>query len=757
MSIIQTDTQRCRSCYACVRHCPVKAIRVTPEGTDSIPGLCIGCGRCLQVCSRRARSAPNALKRCRRLLKHKEPMAAIVAPSFPAYMTDIRPGQMVSALHELGFQTVVEGAHGVDLLAEQLAAAGYAHANGPATIIGHCPAAVSLLERHFPQLLRNLAPYVSPLVATARALRATHGGPLRIVTISSCFAAKLEALDDQIQDTIDAALTFSEIAELFEDDGITPTRLPESPFDGPPTKTGGLFPISGGAMTTLLPDVSHGTGDVLSAEGTRNALEVLRDLAAGRIKPSLVDLRLCRGGCLGPCDPGSRLSPFARAQQIRLYVRQNEHGKPHTSPVPSGAAPDLRRTFSNRQPPQDHPAGESIRRVLHSTDKFTSADELNCGACGYRSCREHAAAVCRNLAVEDMCLPFFVKRLKADQSHLQRAAQLARYQEGTEAVAKDGLLPWILDPVQEVAAGDQNVLIRGEIGTGKTTAAGAIHRHGPRSDQPFATLNCSGMDDRLLMIKLFGNCADKDRRQGLLELTDGGTLLLEEIGDTGPGVQKQLLEYLERRAAQPTNNGGQSTNDVRLIVTSRRELEQGVRDGWFNGDLFYRLSRCTIFLPPLRHRSEALHGLALQKIRRIARGLNKNVPGIAPSAMQALQRYPWPGNMRELAAVLERAVILSENDEMLRPGYLCLPPADTPDTTGATGTNGSSDFRARRGHQMEMIERHLLERYLRETSGNVSAAARRANLPRRTFYRLMERYGINRREFVTRQHPGKTT
>ncbi|MDY0263269.1 [Fe-Fe] hydrogenase large subunit C-terminal domain-containing protein [Syntrophotalea acetylenica] len=746
--MIQTDIQRCRSCFACLRHCPVKAVRVTPQGTDTDAGRCIGCGRCLQVCSQQARRAPNSLNRCQRLLRHKEPMAAILAPSFPAYIGDMRPGQLVSGLHRLGFQLVVEGAWGVELAARAIAAGLRTVSTAP-RILSHCPAIVALVERHFPQLLRNLSPCVSPLVAAARALRATHAGPLRIVTISSCFAAKIEAADDQFQDVIDGALTFAEIGELFETAGITPTRLPETVFDQPHARSGRRFALSGGAPTSLLPRDYAEQGEMLSTEGYQNAREVLLDLAAGRIRPGIVDLRLCRGGCLGACDPGSRLSAFARGRLVEQFARQHDNG-PRPEPDAASAKVNLKRTFSNRQTRQEHPSGESIRRVLQSTDKFSQRDELNCGACGYRTCREHATAVCRSLAREDMCLPYFVKRLKAEQARLQKSAQLAQ-QAAEEVMPGDDLLArQLLDLVQEVAPGDKTILLRGEMGTGKKTAARTIHRYSRRAEQPLATLSCSGLDQQQLLIELFGSRHASDFRQGLLELAAGGTLLLEEIGDAGQKVQDALLEFLNHGSIMPVGAKIRLPVDVRLIVTSRRDLEQGVKEGWFSSDLYYRLCLCTLTLPPLRNRPQALQELAEQLLRRSGRRLNRNPAAIDAPAMEALCRYAWPGNILELAAVIERAVILGGDDPVLRREHLSLPLAAGASAPQPDPGKSPSDFRARRGRQMELIERDLLERYLRESSGNVSAAARRANLPRRTFYRLMERYDIQRCKFLTR-------
>lgn len=755
MGNIHTDAQRCRSCYACVRHCPVKAIRVTRKGTDLSPGRCIGCGRCLHICSQQARRASNDIERCRRLLKHREPMAAILAPSFPAYLGDVRPGQLIAALRHLGFETVFDGAWGVELLADNTRTLTAPASRAP-VILGHCPAIVALVERHFPQLLRNMAPQVSPLVAAARALRASLPGRLRIVTISSCFAAKLEATDDPLQDTPEAALTFSEINELFAESGIAPVQLSGSHFDGPVSSKGRLFPVTGGVLKTLLPDFCGDSDNLLSVEGVRNAREVLRDLAAGHIKPAVVDLRLCRGGCLGPCDSGSRLSPYARGHLVRSFARQQQ--TPHADDqLPETAARvSLKRKFSNRQPIREHPSGENIRRVLHSTDKFAQRDELNCGACGYDSCREHATAVCRNLALEDMCLPYFIKRLKADQLRLQRTIELVSHTCDEAADASDAHMLQILNIAKELAPGDKTVLLRGESGTGKETLARAIHRHSRRAGQPLATINCTGQSDRRLLEELFGSPRDDAKRPGLLELAANSSLLLDEIGDAGPMVQKALLEWLDRKTYTSRRPDSADQTDARLIVTSHRDLERGTREGWFNSDLFFRLSLCTLTLPPLRNRPEALPELALQQLQQAGRRCNKEMVDIDPLAMDILIRYHWPGNLRELALVIERAVALCD-DKILRPENLCLSLASGGAQQPEAENKAGSDFRARRGHQMQLIERELLERYLRETSGNVSAAARRANLPRRTFYRLMERYDIKRRQFVNRTRPAPET
>jgi DNA-binding NtrC family response regulator/NAD-dependent dihydropyrimidine dehydrogenase PreA subunit len=754
MDIIRTDRERCRGCHACVRHCPVKAIRVTSAGTTDVsPGRCIGCGRCLQVCSQQARSAVTDLERARRLLGRREPAVAVLAPAFPAYVGDLRPGQLVAALLRLGFQGVREGAVGTDLLAVRPEIRPAAPKQPP-VILSHCPAVVALTERHFPQLLRNLCPTVSPLVAAARAIRASATGPVRVITFGSCFAAKLEAADDQMAEDVDAALTFAEMNALLDEAGIDPACLADRPFQGPPPRRGRLFPLSGGVLPALgLPGPSG--GDILSAEGSDNVLDALRDLAAGRIAPRLLDLRLCRGGCLGPPDGNSRLSPFARGQLVRQYAERYAPGDSETAPRTT-PEPELRRRFGNRRQSRDLPSGENIRRILHATDKFAERDELNCGACGYAGCREHAAAVCRGLAREDMCLPFFVKRLEAERRELRQTVALARHDPhprngAIDLVARDAPTRRILRLIDDVAPGNSAVLLRGECGTGKETMGRILHGRSSRAARPLAVVNCTALDGEGLLRKLLGAPGEnrsEPRTRGLLEMASGSTVLLDEIGDAPPPVQQALVRLLEDGTLQPPGADGPIPADVRLLVTSRCDLEQGLRQGWFSRELFFLLSSCTLVLPPLHARPESLPELARRQLTRAGRRLNRRLTAIEPAAMELLTRYRWPGNIRELADVIERTAILCDGP-VLRAEHL---PPSLADGSLAVACDDAADadFRTRRDRQMERVEKSLLERYLRETSGNVSAAAQRANLPRRTFYRLLERHGIKRRDFAAR-------
>lgn len=748
MGLIQTDPHRCRACHACVRHCPVKAIRVSADSAATDPARCIACGRCLQACSPQARTAGGALQRVRRLLDRREPTVAVLGPAFPAFYGDWQPGRLVAAIRQLGFQGVHEGAVGADLLARVVP--GLLSAQGqPPCILSHCPAVVALVERHFPQLLRHLLPVVTPLVAAARLIRKPLDQTPRIVLISSCFATKGEMADDQIADSVDAALTFAELNLLLSDAGHTPQRLGEEDFTGPAGGPGRRFPLPAAALSVL----GLGTAsdpEVLSAEGADNVLEILRDLAAGRIHPRLVDLRWCRGGCLAGSDGGSRLSAFARAPLIRHYAAT---AKPAGEIGVDDVLPrsDLQRRFTHRHPARDLPDGEHIRRILQATDKYAIGDELNCGACGYPTCREHAAAVCRGLAREDMCRPWFIKRLSAQSRQMEQRYQLARLvlsgrEQVGDLVARDAPTRKLLQIGRELAATESPLLLRGEPGTGKKTLARLIHDSSPRAALPMALVNCSGRTAEQLLRMLRGPDAPgiegSEPPGGLLLMASGSTLVLEEIGDAPAEIQSFLAEVLNRSHFSLPGGKIEQPLNVRLIATSSRNLEAGLQEGWFNRDLYVHFSLCSLNLPPLRARGDSLPELVRTLLRRAAQRLHLQVSDMEPAVLKILQDHDWPGNLDELANVLERAALLADGAP-IRAEHLPLLPTAGP---AADSAERHRDFRASRDRQLQGIEHSLLERFLHENNGNVSAAARSANLPRRTFYRLLERHGLQRRE-----------
>ena len=755
MGPIKTVKDRCRKCYACVRNCPVKAIKVNQDHAEVIYDRCIGCGKCIKCCSQQARVIADCIEETQQLLGGQEQVVAVLGCSYPAFFHDVRPGQLVTGLKRLGFCEVHEGASGVELLE-----ADYANLvkqpTGAPLISSHCPTIVDLIERHYPQLLRNLMDVVSPMVALGRFIKARRGPKTRIIYISSCIAGKFEIEGEPVAGAIDTVLTYKELNQMFRERSLDLSRFSDTPFDGRRPGLGRLFSVAGGPFQAFGVKNDFFNPEFVSTTGEESALEIIKDLAAKRITPRLVDIRFCSGGCIGGPGKNNRLTTFSKRNLIHTYYQNQEipyaSAAHYQAPQP---LPSFKRRFMNKHKRLELPSGESIRQILQSTNKFVQRDELDCGACGYPTCREHAIAVYQGLAEADMCLPFSLKRLEEDRGILAQKydlAQRALAQEYGESaiVGKDPRTLEVLNLIGQVGPTPTTVLIRGESGTGKELTARAIHQKSHRADKPLVTVNCTTITDSLLESELFGHkkgafTGAVNDKKGLFEAANGGTIFLDEIGDITPKLQAELLRVLDSGEIRPVGGTSPIQVEVRLIAATNKNLELGVQEGWFREDLFYRLNVFTITMPPLRSRLESLDELVHNFLDRASKRINKSILGIEDRALAAMHQYHWPGNIRELQNVLERSAVLSQ-DSVIRLENLPVIFAEL-----ALGERGEPSaeitFRSQREKHVGQVEKGLLKRYLQETGGNVSAAARKANIPRRTFYRLLERNNLKGPDF----------
>ncbi len=755
MGPIQTVQENCRKCYACVRNCPVKAIKVNKEWAEVIHDRCIGCGKCLRVCSQNAKVISDCIEETRRFLMTEKNTVAVLGCSYPAFFNDIRPGQVVSGLKRLGFAEVHEGASGVELIADECRR----HIDTPTSpplISSHCPTIVDLIERHYPQLLRNLMPVVSPMVALGRFIKSRSVSGTRVIYISSCIAGKFEIDAEEVAGAIDTVLTYSELTQMFRERSLDLARLPDQPFDGLQPERGRLFPVGGGAFQAFSVRNDFLNPDFVSTGGETSALELIRDLAARRITPKWVDIRFCEGGCIGGPGKNNRLTTFSKRNLIIDYFR-SRGGPCQTAPhyLDEGAPLHLSRRFTNKFKRLEPPSGESIRRILQSTNKFVEQDELDCEACGYPTCREHAVAVFQELADPDMCLPFSLKRLEDDRISLLQKYELAEraLAEGygdTAIVGKDSRTLETQRLIRQVGPTPTTVLIRGESGTGKELTARAIHKSSHRADKPLVTVNCTTLTDSLLESELFGHKkgaftgAISDKK-GLFAAANGGTIFLDEIGDITPKLQAELLRVLDSGEIKAVGGTATIKVDVRLIAATNRNLEQGIKEGWFREDLFYRLNVFTITMPPLRSRIESIPELVHHFLIRASSRLNKPIVGVEDRAIAAMVRYQWPGNIRELQNIIERASVLAQ-DNIIRLENLPTIFAELV-LNGSARPRPDSGLRAQRDRHVIIVERNLIKKYLEEACGNVSKAARSSGIPRRTFYRLLDRHGLKGEDF----------
>jgi DNA-binding NtrC family response regulator len=311
----------------------------------------------------------------------------------------------------------------------------------------------------------------------------------------------------------------------------------------------------------------------------------------------------------------------------------------------------------------------------------------------------------------------------------------------SEIVAESAAMQRVIELTLRAAPAASPVLLLGESGTGKELLARALHAASPRHAAPFLAINCSAIPEHLLESQLFGHRrgaftdAREDHR-GLFREAEGGTLLLDEIGDMAPVLQAKLLRVLQEREIQPIGAAAPISVDVRIVAATHADLENLTRNGRFRQDLFYRLNVICVHVPPLRERMEDLVPLVRHFIAKHGRRLGKPAAGIEPAALEALRQHDWPGNVRELENCIERALVLGHGESI---GIGDLPPLirrhAVPEPAATTGATTAAS--------LANLEREHILRTLAAVGGNRAAAARLLSVDRKTLYRKLKRYGVS--------------
>ena len=331
-----------------------------------------------------------------------------------------------------------------------------------------------------------------------------------------------------------------------------------------------------------------------------------------------------------------------------------------------------------------------------------------------------------------------------------------------DMIGQDVKIREIFGVLEKISPTDTTVIIEGETGTGKEVVARAIHRTSLRAEQPFMVFDCSAVPENLIESELFGHEKGSFTgaimtRQGLFELASGGTIFLDELGELSIDLQPKLLRVLEQREVKRVGSNRPIRVDVRVIAATNRDLEEEVAGGRFREDLYYRLSVVRIKLPPLRERPDdipllAQHFLSNHPANRLAEG-GPRISDISSSAMDAFQTYEWPGNVRELLNAIERGVSFAESDSIDLPDlpeHIVGVASDETDGDGAGDPPANVDvpFKEAKERWVASFEREYILGLLRKNEGNISHAAREADIDRKYFRKLMRKYGINAQDFI---------
>ena len=388
---LKLKKSNCRNCYKCIRHCPVKAIRFSGNQAHIIGNECILCGQCFVVCPQNAKEITDQREKVKVMLAGGEKVIASLAPSFVANYEGVGIDSMRRSLKKLGFFDAEETAIGATIVKNEYQR--MLREDKPDILISSCCHSANLLiQKYFPSVLPYLASTMSPMQAHCVEIKKKYPDA-KTVFIGPCLSKKDEA--DHYGDIVDAVLTFDELSHWFEDEGIVPEKV----LDNTEKSRARLFPTTGGILKTMeerLPEYTY-----MAIDGTNNCIEALRDIESGKVHSCFIEMSACSGSCIcGPIMEKFNSAPVREFKAVSDYAGNEdfEVEQPYFTGLHKVIEPIERRLGM--------PGEEEIRAVLKTMGKMRPEDELNCGSCGYDTCREKAVAIYHGKAEVSMCLPF---------------------------------------------------------------------------------------------------------------------------------------------------------------------------------------------------------------------------------------------------------------------------------------------------------------------------------------------------------------
>lgn len=412
MAIIDFKATKCRHCYKCVRNCEVKAIMVKDGRAEIMPDNCILCGRCLQICPQSAKTLVSDLGMVQEMVESGEKVVVSIAPSYMGLLKYHTIGQVRCALMRLGFADVRETAEGAALVTAE-----YAKLLSEGTmeniISTCCPSVNALIEKYYPQLIPYLAPVVSPMIAHGRMIKQQMGADTKVVFVGPCIAKKQEASDPRHADCVDAVLNFNDINRWLNEEDIVIEDCEDTPFERMDPRVNRLYPVTNGVINSVVATQSkQDEYRKFYVHGESNCIDLCQSMVRGEIKGCFIEMNMCSGGCIkGPTVNDRSISRFKVKLDMEERITRDPVPEAETAPVLETVS--LGKIFFDRTPHEPVPSEEEIRQILAKTGKVRPDDELNCGACGYPTCREKAIAVYQKKAELDMCIPFMYEKSRS--------------------------------------------------------------------------------------------------------------------------------------------------------------------------------------------------------------------------------------------------------------------------------------------------------------------------------------------------------
>lgn len=399
MACMNLKKSNCKNCYKCIRHCPVKAIRFSGNQAHIMKDACILCGQCFVVCPQNAKEIVSEMEKVKVLLQSGSPVIVSLAPSFIANYEGIGIHAMRTALKQLGFADVEETAIGATIVKNEYERM-LAEESRDVVIASCCPSVNLLIQKYFPKAVEYLADVVSPMIAHCQDIKKRYPDA-KTVFIGPCVSKKYEA--ETSGGIVDAVLTFEELSQWLKEENV---ELIEE-LDDTPESNARFFPIAGGILRTMQKKTSEYT--YLEINGVEKCMSALRDIEAGNVHKCFIEMSSCVGSCIG----GPVMEKYHQTNIIKDFVSVSNYAGEKDFVVEQPKAVELKKQFEFTPPEAEMPSETEISAALRKMGKYKEEDELNCGTCGYNTCRDKAIAVCQGKAQITMCLPYLKQKAES--------------------------------------------------------------------------------------------------------------------------------------------------------------------------------------------------------------------------------------------------------------------------------------------------------------------------------------------------------
>lgn len=406
MQIMNFSSANCKNCYKCIRTCVVKAIEVKDDQAQIVGDRCIACGQCLVVCPQNARNILSHVDEVKEKIKAGHQVTATLAPAYRGFFED--SDKMITALKKIGFNSVQETSIGAEVVSREYEKL-IRETEDRELITSCCPSIMMMIERYYPELIPNILPVISPMIAHGKIIKA-QAPEAYLVFIGPCFSKNCESVAKGNAGVIDAVLTFDEVSQWFKEEDINLSVLEKTGPDQCGTLRGNRYPLVGGVINGIRPVLDDKKIDVIRVHTVQNCKTILEEMKNGTLHNVCVELSACNESCLGgPGGIGHSGNPYLRLQALQRYVKNinpndGDNGAENKNEITYPKI-DMRREFKNKQFDENLPNKEEMIEILEKMGKYVLEDELNCSACGYNTCRDKAVAVHQGMSEVEMCLP----------------------------------------------------------------------------------------------------------------------------------------------------------------------------------------------------------------------------------------------------------------------------------------------------------------------------------------------------------------